>query len=648
MSAVRINLSELRQFVSRVQSRSRTIRSEINRLRAAFQSVLDSEALQGAIKQAIDDNITQFHFPIINGLEELHHVLDDTVAKVVSDIQRHIPEDTSNGILQTLALESYRREVENNDQDVMDMNRRYRSIYNSMSDLMSFQTINTRNYDQALQGLKNELNRVLGQMDSFSADVGELEHLLGRVGTEINRVSSQVTRLPFQDRGPMVNPGFGNEMNRLHASRQKLLASRSSGFSGPISKFGAKFGFMGFGARGEWMRGLRGPDFKAALKAQREARINEWVASFFDEDGKVDPRRVAVALFNRGGNGEFSAIEWEALMRLLRDPRVSLQDMLEIYAYATINPTGNARATLRKLVNEFINQLELETVAAIWGMPHLEYDEGRALENELHDFLRRVQLLVFLESLGYGVIMPRDFDLSEWENRRGSIVFTTRPPFLIGRETNGFFTPTVDALFGRNFTDEMASFFNRDRLNRAIQEIADWWEVALAAGDGMLSNVPVVEHLFNTRDGLEFIELFLEAVGREGAISQEQAVFNTWIAVFASVRLGEAVSVMDTPNGPVVMFIEDTPRSLINMAGLEDLGFTPAEIRAVLMDEHHADFQTMMNFMNPPSNDYRLADFEITLQDIRDLHFEAYQHTPLEHLPQDVLREVLRLGGEGA
>ncbi|MCL1990282.1 MAG: LXG domain-containing protein, partial [Defluviitaleaceae bacterium] len=80
MSAVRINLSELRQFVSRVQSRSRTIRSEINRLRAAFQSVLDSEALQGAIKQAIDDNITQFHFPIINGLEELHHVLDDTVA----------------------------------------------------------------------------------------------------------------------------------------------------------------------------------------------------------------------------------------------------------------------------------------------------------------------------------------------------------------------------------------------------------------------------------------------------------------------------------------------------------------------------------------------------------------------------------------
>ena len=420
-----------------VRDRGRTIRTQLNELRRAFRRVYQSAEMRGGAKDAFDSNVVNVHMPILNGLEEVYHELNDTITRMINHVQEHIPEGSRHGVIGIEALDVYLEFMGDEHSNVQDANVRYQSVYNAIGDLAAVSMPSTATYDSALTELNDEARRIRDRLESLSITITPLEELVETVSTEINRVNSELTKMAGNrnnsDWSIAVNPEeFADQMANLRRGRQ------DTALEGEISVLGRRGGWLDL--KDHKLSQFDDLAFQAYLDGCREERVNALVESFRDEEGNWDLEMILVDLFNYGIRNGFTNTQWGALVQLFSE-ELSFEEMISIYSVATILPEIGTHAP------EVMHNL-MQAVADILVVEFENFADGTSdlSESELDDLFRRMQLLMLLDDLSSQniSIQLNDFtNLSEFQNGTAYYLMHDRAPGFMTHFWNTT-TSTVD------------------------------------------------------------------------------------------------------------------------------------------------------------------------------------------------------------
>ena len=308
-----VDIEKLRDVQSEVRSKGSTIRGELRGLRASFQNVVQSADMQGGAKNAFNGNVINVHIPILNGLEELYHELDDTLTSVIRHVRDAGPESAANGVVATSILGTYSEAVEARDNRLQVANDVYRGAYNVVGGLPNefrpaVQMPSTETYDSILFRYGFEIRQMERSLENLSIDFTSLTDLTCLVRTEVDRVREHVLCYVGSEFVIPTNPDFAAEMAELRRARQ------DSAFAGPMTIYGMQGGWC------EHSRSYFDDQAFDEFVAQRDLWADKDIDELYEVFGLDEYGNI---MFDDDGN---AILNWDAVQFALRQPYDRITD----------------------------------------------------------------------------------------------------------------------------------------------------------------------------------------------------------------------------------------------------------------------------------------------------------------------------------
>ena len=665
MKERKIDITELRQMSIYVKNRSRAIRTQLNNLRRAFQDVVKSAGMVGGAKDAFDNNIIYVYIPIIDAFEEMYHELDDTVTRMLDNVQEHMVEHASNGVINQMAVHNYKNAVNDHHTTVQELSQGLQAAYNKIGDLAPVSMPSRAPYDAVRISLTNELTQVSDRLDSLEINLTSLDDLYNMVRREVNRVNNEVgTR---DDSNWAISPisGFTDHVRGLRQARQQ--AAR---FEGSFSMFGHRGGWVFCEI---WKGEHADQAFANYLETSIQDRTMSLVETFIDADGNIDLDKVGRNLFDPGVLKGFTVTQWNALIQILGSNSLSHEDIVDLFHGVAWRRAGwlaelsdhNVFISFQHLDSVFGNiSAEFNDLLAeaadrdIWGLNH------QKLNNEalLHQNLRRAQLINFVACVGSEIMAGSNsrwnFDFSDFNHRNNGYLKFNGERFNVSG---------MDALRGRDWNDEFSSsrlstdFYNNNKA------LTDWVDALVKGADFAFTYfTPVGKALSIRRSAWNLSQYIHKALLHESGASALEAAYLTNRLVLGDSRLGRSVVTVETPNGLVHMGSLETQQSILRSAGLADTfngengePLTIEGIQYILLRENHGRYGAITSHLrytyDSSGAHYRYAnslrriirDNQDLFPEIPEFYFEEGIAIPLDHLPSAVLERIFELKEQG-
>jgi len=330
-----------------------------------------------------------------------------------------------------------------------------------------------------------------------------------------------------------------------------------------------------------------------------DGEIDAALVPFFNPDSTLDFEAVT-GLFIRTEPG-FSTLEWQTLLGLFGDQRVSYEDILLIYEDLQSAPhiCNDAHCVTQKLARDFGALYMKEVEAGRWH-GNVDWEALRAM-------LRRAQLLTFFDEMLHtgSRFEARDFDLSDVSERWNAVV-----------RYRGVSYPMPPLAWER--------FYFTDRLQAAI------------LGTTSLSG---------TRTWLS----------REYRVRSAEIWHFHSMAGSATARLHGGVASMYTPNGYRLIGISFSSNdAMVRLAGLAELGFSPELVMELLIHEGEGagTVHRYLHSVGPDSDRAKFwsrlhgiyyENFDMIMEKFGDRYPDLRYDGWLGSLPLEVLEEVIRL-----
>jgi len=248
MAEIVIALRELESLLTHVRSRGNRLRSRFEHLQHAFGQVASSEALTGAVKEAIDLGIENKHLPMIKTFIETYHVIEDEISDMMRHLRTHLNEQAPNGIISESALDEAKRQFVSNAGDNERREHTFNRIYEEISDLIDLPRANRIGFD-------HEHDRLMGDTETLKEGIHHFRYRPHRLGEMVRNLTQEIRALEsvmdkaFDDPGRLAvkeNGEFLNWISERTVVREQILADRAflENFQGPISAYGIRFGLM--------------------------------------------------------------------------------------------------------------------------------------------------------------------------------------------------------------------------------------------------------------------------------------------------------------------------------------------------------------------------------------------------------------------
>lgn len=617
-----------------VRNAGSTIRGQLTDLRIAFQNVVRSADMRGGAKDAFDGNVVGIHIPILNGLEELYHELNSTITSVIQHVRSEGSETATNGVVSMDIVSEYLDSMEQRDGRLQEINAYYQARYNVIEALPAgsrpdVSMPNRALYNRARNFFQVEARNINNSLENLSITITSLEELIRAVGIEIGRVGVLMSqREENSDWSIPMNSEFVAQMDHLRRSRQRAAFAVCD-----YTIFGTQGGWCEF--RQSYFDDRAFYQYLNITPEQRQALVDELLASFKDEDGNWDIARIGMELFSNGADNGFTTTEWYALIHLLGghswnsdeelEFAMSFQEFVEVVDLARLHATsGDAvRAVLYSLSDELSVLLADLSHQRNWMLPDVTGMPSVTNDN-LHDLLRRTQLCRLLSTMGiHGSLWGTPFSTPiDWDN------------FL--RRYEGFnwdINISGEGVLRGRFAltealgNEMSRQFGNRNSNRR-KNLEEWMKLAFETGKFVASFIPKYGKIISISYSVASIgNGFLEAI-RNGDATQDQINYANWRLYIAMGTLGASIAAVETDNGFEILTIGDTSSSVINMAGLAQAGYPPELVMAVLMSPYHPDFadyfEDIADFLDY-DNDTRLRAFERELERSFERTFDSIE-----------------------
>jgi len=214
-----IDLTQLFVYVNHAQSNGDRIRGQISNMRGRLNSIVSSNAMMGRTKESINRLITMQQIPLLQGLENVYWKMFVKSNQAVNDFMSAMSENEENAIFSFDALVDLECDIADANDDVLDLNAEYQSIYRSVADDISLPMPSTGAYESNYEQARTSLRNTRECLEGFSFDYDEIRELMGEVETYVGMLEGAGS-LPLHSpaRASLFGVSdFAQRMSDMHA-----------------------------------------------------------------------------------------------------------------------------------------------------------------------------------------------------------------------------------------------------------------------------------------------------------------------------------------------------------------------------------------------------------------------------------------------
>jgi hypothetical protein len=398
-----------------------------------------------------------------------------------------------------------------------------------------------------------------------------------------------------------------------------------------------------------------------------ETMITLMYEGYFVGDGSLNLAKVKSQLLARGD--KLTDLEIEVVVRLLNDPRVSYNDLIQLFNRYGSDPNSSWKDMTYELPPRVADRIAEEMSVRLGAEVDKLLLQGKLTrtQDELTDeeiehrkrltrLMRRAQLVTFIANNPRATILSLDNFEQTGEIR------------VRGKENNPYIASRLDALLGKDngkvpFSEAM------DILAKLVHD----YQVSEAELSGHIVNllldaggfVPVVGKVADIADvTASAVNLIIHLIAHDDKLSAAEKSYAQALLAKAIARLGGGVSMVEGVSGlSVAGHTFTTPEAMITLSGLlqYDPTLTPDQVILILMDKNHPRYREVDGYLNeyylgrryPPREEYgRLLSrtYEAHYSEIIQKYGSKYPELAddaLPHkLPPEVLQEVIEKAGK--
>lgn len=176
---VRVKFEELQTAYTTLQSSINITDTELSDANTGAQQIINTDAMHGATKEAIDDEVGNYSKPLISGYQSIGQRILAEYSNLYHDLQAATEEYANNAVIGTGALGSLIDDVNKQQQDVSEVASAVNKIFDGISDIITLDHLNTSSVDNAIKDAVDDITKLRQALWDFDGrtlteDIGNL------------------------------------------------------------------------------------------------------------------------------------------------------------------------------------------------------------------------------------------------------------------------------------------------------------------------------------------------------------------------------------------------------------------------------------------------------------------------------------------
>lgn len=176
---VRVKFEELQTAYTTLQSSINITDTELSDTNTGAQQIINTDAMHGATKEAIDDEVGNYSKPLISGYQSIGQRILAEYSNLYHDLQAATEEYANNAVIGTGALGSLIDDVNKQQQDVSEVASAVNKIFDGISDIITLDHLNTSSVDNAVKDAVDDITKLRQALWDFDGrtlteDIGNL------------------------------------------------------------------------------------------------------------------------------------------------------------------------------------------------------------------------------------------------------------------------------------------------------------------------------------------------------------------------------------------------------------------------------------------------------------------------------------------
>lgn len=190
-------MNEVTHVLNQLKSQRDNIDKELERAKKASDKIVESNALSGKVKEAIDAEINNHKIPLIEAYRDTNKEIVQEFKRVQNEFEKYVEESSNTAVIDTDALHDIARRLSLSERKLQETNREISRTLNSVRDIVSVSAPSLQNVEREYHATKKKLADIESKMDGFSGSYFK------KVKTSISSQNKKASEM-----GGVVKEGF--------------------------------------------------------------------------------------------------------------------------------------------------------------------------------------------------------------------------------------------------------------------------------------------------------------------------------------------------------------------------------------------------------------------------------------------------------
>ncbi len=165
---MKIDMNEVTHVLNQLKSQRDNIDKELERAKKASDKIVESNALSGKVKEAIDAEINNHKIPLIEAYRDTNKEIVQEFKRVQNEFEKYVEESSNTAVIDTDALHDIARRLSLSERKLQETNREISRTLNSVRDIVSVSAPSLQNVEREYHATKKKLADIESKMDGFS------------------------------------------------------------------------------------------------------------------------------------------------------------------------------------------------------------------------------------------------------------------------------------------------------------------------------------------------------------------------------------------------------------------------------------------------------------------------------------------------
>lgn len=166
---MRVDMSEVAETLNHLKKQNDRINADLEKAKVACDRIVESDALSGRVKEAIDAETRNHKIPLIEVYRDTGNEIVSAFAKAGRDFQDEVNEHSDTAVIDTAALDELSGRLDSSERRLQEVHREVAGVLNSVKDLVSVKTPGLGGVEESYRAARRDLDDIRSRMQRFNS-----------------------------------------------------------------------------------------------------------------------------------------------------------------------------------------------------------------------------------------------------------------------------------------------------------------------------------------------------------------------------------------------------------------------------------------------------------------------------------------------